>query len=420
MGLGRLALAIGLIACSPAHGQKVYVMPLRTTPAPGTTGTVYGHVICGDTGRPGRKASVTLQPVVAPSLSASASRSPAGKVNQPASAMVVQTLMDGSFSIANVTPGDYYVLAELDGYVSALSLSSQDDLSHPTESMVKMMAPLLRPVTVSANGSARTDLTLIKGGSISGTVRFEDGMPDVQSRVVLQRRFDGSGMKDYSPTALNSTEVFTDDQGHFRFAGLPEGEYTFFASLSVRNTQPINTAEVHTIISTSTNTLSVYYGDTFRISSKHITLKGAEESVANIEIQLSKLHSVSGRVVDATTGTPVSSGAVTIVLAKGGDYVNDTDVTKTNIGEDGSFHFAFVPEGDLELKATNVRKTKAETVPRLSGRVDANVLARYRAALESEPTYEDTEIPLIMHSDVTGVMVDVSPKALTGNTSSSQ
>jgi hypothetical protein len=420
MSFSRLALVLGLMAWSPIHGQKIYVLPSTPTPAQGTTGTVYGHVLCGDTGRPARMATVVLQPVVAPPLPTSPTNSSTSRINQSAPTMVVQTLMDGSFTIPNVTPGDYYAIAELDGYVSALSLFSQDDLSHPTESMVKTMAPLVTPVTVSASSSSRADVTLVKGGTISGTVRFEDGMPDVDSLVVLQRQFPGHGVKNYYPTTHNRIDVDTDDQGHYRFAGLPEGDYKVFVILSVRNTQPIDTAEVHTSITTSTSTLSVYYGDTFGVSPKSISLKGAEDSVANIQIQLSKLHSVSGTVVDAASGAPVNSGTVTIVWPKGGDFGNDAQVTKTNVGEDGSFHFAFIPEGQFELKATNVRQTTPESGARPNGRVDAEVFARYRAAVKgSGPTYGDAQIPLIVRSDMTGVTLAVSPKALPGTTASS-
>jgi hypothetical protein len=324
--------------------------------------------------------------------------------------------MDGSFTIPNVSPGDYYAIAELEGYVSALSLFSRDDLSHPTESMVRMMASLVKPVTVSANTSSRADVTLVRGGSISGTVRFEDGMPDVQSRVVLQRRFQDHGMKNYDPTTLNLTEVYTDDQGRFRFAGLPEGDYTVFAVLSVQNRTDFSNSQASGILTTSSSKLSVYYGDTFRILPKRITLKGTEDSVDNIEIQLSKLHSVSGTVVDATTGAPVNAGTVTIVWPKDGDSANDAQVTKTNIGEDGSFHFAFLPEGQFDLKATNVRQMSAEAVPRPSGLVDADAFARYKAAGQ---TYGDAQVPLIVHSDMTGVTVAASPKALPGTTASS-
>src|ERR1035437_7397496 len=107
MSLSRLALVIGLMAWSPIYGQKIYVVPPTPTLAPGTTGTVYGHVLCGDSGRPARMASVTLQPVVASPLPTSPTNSSASRVNRSAPTTVVQTLMDGSFTIPNVSPGDY-------------------------------------------------------------------------------------------------------------------------------------------------------------------------------------------------------------------------------------------------------------------------------------------------------------------------
>jgi hypothetical protein len=324
--------------------------------------------------------------------------------------------MDGSFTFPRVTPGEYYVIAELDGYVSALSLFSREALGHPTEPMVRMMASLVTPVTVYANASARADVTLVKGGSISGTVRFDDGMPDVDSRVVLQRQFLGYGVRNYYPTTLISTTVNTDDEGRFRFAGLPEGAYTVFTILTVQNmlwTDVSNWPGGINLNAASASTLRVYYGDDLGISLKNITLTAAEHSVDDIHILMSKLHTVSGTVVDATSGTPVNSGAVVIIRPAGVDFGADAEVTRANVQEDGSFHFAFVPEGEFTLNATNIHEMTREPMPLPEGftgnRPDA--AAQFRAVTQKVgQNYGDVQMPLTVHSDMTGVTVIVSPK----------
>jgi hypothetical protein len=369
-------------------------------------------------------ASVMLQPVVVPSLPSSTDAL-AGSTNQLPPTPVVQTLMDGSFTIPNVKPGDYYAIAELDGYVSALSLLSQEDLGHPTESMLQTMASLVKPVTVSLNSSSRADITLVKGGSISGVVRFEDGSPDVNSRVVLKRQYIGHGLRNYYTTTLTSPTVNTDDQGHFRFAGLPEGDYTVLAILSVKNMIGTDVSKWHggsNLSAASTSTLSVYYGDTFRVTPKRIPLKAAGNSVGDIQIQLSKLHSISGTVVDATNGAPVNSGTVTIVWPKGGDFGSDAQVTTTNIDDDGSFHFAFIPEGQFTLSATNLREMTQKPMTGFI-RNESGAAGQYRASIimrEPEQMYGDAQIPLIVQSDMTGVTVSAPPKATSKTTASSQ
>ena len=167
--------------------------------------------------------------------------------------------------------------------------------------MVQMMSSLVKPVTVFANSSSPADVTLVKGGTISGTVRFEDGMPAVDSLVVLQRQFPGHGVRQELPSddAQHNRRRYG-RSGSYRFAGLPEGDYKVFIILSVRNTQPIDTAEVRASITTSTSTLSVYYEHIQDFTGPSIFAKGRGEQRRQYPDSVVELHSVSGTVVDAT------------------------------------------------------------------------------------------------------------------------
>ena len=74
-------------------------------PPLGTT-TVSGHVFCADTNAPARMATVVLEP-----SDFIESIKPGEQLQANFSGEAVETLLDGSFIIHNVTPGTYYVIA---------------------------------------------------------------------------------------------------------------------------------------------------------------------------------------------------------------------------------------------------------------------------------------------------------------------
>ena len=124
-----------------------------------------------------------------------------------------QTQLDGSFTITGVAPGDYYVRAEMAGYLSPALEFTARDWSHPTDETLHRMAQTLVPVTVTANNSSRVDVSMVKGGSISGTVRCEDGMPMFNSQMTLLRHDPKGTANDYYPLETSSGAIRTDDQG---------------------------------------------------------------------------------------------------------------------------------------------------------------------------------------------------------------
>src|SRR6266550_8792992 len=84
-------------------GPNSRFSPRRPDP---TKGTVTGTVICTDTGKPARFATVQLLP--GPNA-----RTGEGAPGEEATV----TDLDGKFKIEAVTPGDYFAYATLDGYL---------------------------------------------------------------------------------------------------------------------------------------------------------------------------------------------------------------------------------------------------------------------------------------------------------------
>jgi protocatechuate 3,4-dioxygenase beta subunit len=414
----RLSLPfIGFVLAGPL--SLLAQQPARSV-APPATGSVTGHVYCSDTRQPGRLAAVVLQPVVTPDVLPGAKASSVQVVRTP----VVQTQMDGSFTIQNVAPGDYYAVAELPGYISPLSLFSREELNHPTQATADLMGQLLTPVTITANTGSKAEIVLTRGAVITGAVRFEDGTALTNSRVVLMRRDTKGKMNNYYPASQASTTLNTDDQGRFRFAGLPTGEYKLYAILAVQESRvPEGLTWRVGLTTTESSWLNVYYGNVFRRGdSKSINIAGAESSTGgDIEIQLSKLHSVSGTVLDATTGNPVNSATVQIIWSGDAQYKDDSQIGKTTVGPDGTFHFAFVPEGNYKLVISDAREVTHEQVPiQIVGLPTGTPLqvvgepaptwVPMRTFNKTAKAYGDVSQPLIVHSDVGSITVQVTVK----------
>jgi hypothetical protein len=135
--------------------------------------------------------------------------------------------------------------------------------------------------------------------------------------------------------------------------------------------------------------------------------QGEEQSGEDIQIPISKLHTVRG-VVTARDGHALNGGQVTLL------YPDDkTQVSEAKITSDAEFDFSFVPEGDYLLHVSNASDNDYKEIPSCQGcmpptRTETHVLKSYGTA----------EVPIHVGDDVTGVSVavpDLQPKAAAGN-----
>jgi hypothetical protein len=330
--------------------------------------------------------------------------------------------LDGSFKFTGVTPGDYYVIAQLAGYLSPDLEFARDDWSHPTEETLHRMAKLLTQVTVTANASSRVDVWLTKGATISGTVRFEDGMPLFNSEVVLLRHDPKGKANDYYQVSMATGTVHTDDQGGYRYPGLPEGEYKLYAKLSINEQPPawlrgrvVGTRDL--MVNTQWSETKIYLDHGFRqADSRSVKLISGEISSGNdIEIRLSKLHSVSGAVVDAETGSPVNSATVRMLWIADDPDSSPTQIDSMNVGEDGSFHFGLVPEGSYKLTVTHAKAVMHQ--PALVPPPPNEANGYMHPVQDTAPVdmtvreYSDTSQLLTVANDLSSVTVKLSAKA---------
>ena len=336
-------------------------------PEVAATGTVTGRVICADTNLPARLAHVVLQPVVdnTPIVKI------AGGKDRPriVATTLVETLLDGSFTVPNVGPGDYYVFVEKPGYISPLALVSREDLNHPSSSTADLIARFLTPVSVAANRTSTVEVRILKGASISGTVTFDDGSPNPNTGIELMTRDKTGKWASFRAKPLGSFGPnSTDDQGHYRVSGLPRGEYLVKTTLALSDIAVDRVFGEERSFSNNTRySLDIFSGGGLRQrDAKPVKLEEGEESGAvDIAIPISKLHAVSGSVIEAGTGHVINSGSVAIVYPDDNTQLVSTEISK----DDNAFHFYFVPEGEYTLKVTRAREVSREEISNGPGNV---------------------------------------------------
>lgn len=85
--------------------------------------------------------------------------------------------MDGSFTMSNVPPGEYYVIAMQPGYVSASDYILPGALSPELTGSRASMPPFVQRIKIVSGESVNVEIQLKRGASISGTVSYSDNTP---------------------------------------------------------------------------------------------------------------------------------------------------------------------------------------------------------------------------------------------------
>lgn len=313
-----------------------------------------------------------------------------------------QTSLDGSFIIPKVPPGTYYVVVSLPGYLSPIRQFSRTELEHPTAEILARIIKDVPTVTVEANHTAVTEMRIERGAELSGAVRYDDGTPIGSVNVSALIKETQAGKDTW---VSKGSYAQTDDLGHYRLTGLAPGEYLLQVYLAMNNTF------VSSVLGDSGNmmmmtaySLTFFSGDVTR-KDKATPMKlaaGEQRDGTDLTIPLSKLHRVAGTLNEQSSGHIINAGDVALT------YSDGTELAKTQVdGDDSTFHFDFVPEGEYTLKVTNPREVIRESEPLVP-----NVTPMPGAMKETAVRfYGETSQPLIVQSDVSGLTVPVIPKA---------
>ncbi|MBI2688040.1 MAG: carboxypeptidase regulatory-like domain-containing protein [Acidobacteria bacterium] len=167
-----------------------------------TTGILEGRVENSKTGEPVRRVNLTLRPS---GQQAGASVGPM----VPAAPYVATTDAEGKFRIEKVEPGNYFLMAERQGFVRQ---------TYGGRSMFMMGTT----ITVTAGAELKTlHFRMIPHAVLTGRVLDEEGEPLARTQVqVLHRRY-FQGKTQLVPTGGGQSN----DNGEFRIADIAPGRY---------------------------------------------------------------------------------------------------------------------------------------------------------------------------------------------------
>ena len=384
-----------LLPAAWAQGRSV-----KAAPEPASSfGSVSGHVYFAGSNAPARLVAIALQPL-------QVTETPRFHEGQrPAlSFQVYQTGLDGSYTIPSIEPGNYYVVVTEPGYLSPFTQFTPEQMAHPTPDFAQRIAATLPVVSVRPNAVSTIDVSLQRGAGLSGTVRFDDGTPFAAARVQVQRR---SAEGKWTGLSSFSTEPLADPDGRWEVSGLLPGEYRVRVDLSL-NDRRQSTLLGNSSASSSFDrySLSIYSGDTAREKeAKSLKLEENEQRDGeDLVIPVSRLHGISGAVVDATSGQPLNGGQVEVLYADDGSYAFSAEIDP----DTRTFDFPFMPEGEYKLRIGNAREVRLE--PPLPEDFNPDFPNRNRRQVTVRQ-YGPGEVPIVVQGDMTGVSLPVKSKA---------
>ena len=222
------------------------------------------------------------------------------------------TDVDGNYRIKNVPPGTYKVMVAAPAHVQS---------DGPT------------PVVVGKNDVAENvDVTLVRGGVITGKVVDADGRPVLEEQVFFSLT---------TPSrAFYMRTVRTDDRGVYRAFGIPPGRYIVSAGKdSISSFGEENVGHQRT-----------YHPSALRPADATVIQVNEESEATNVDITLGRelsTYTARGRIIDGETSQPMPHAPVGL---RRFFKVKEADghTSKTNAAEstnDGEFKIENLPPG---------------------------------------------------------------------------
>jgi hypothetical protein len=241
--------------------------------------------------------------------------------------------VDGNFSITGLTPTVYRIYANSPGYVTPLEFGGLPSIARIGETI---------------------NLTLVKGGVITGRVTDSNGEPVVAVTVNAIRVRDSEG--NAVQNRQNTRQRQTDDRGVYRLYGLAAGSYVVVANPTSGDTYRATGYDQET---------PTYYPSSARDGASEVTVQlGAEASGIDIRYRNLRGHAISGSI-DGTFSNDLGF-QVELQAAGGGGIVGYGYAQPT--GDVRSFYFDGLPDGDYDLIAqgSNQEESFISTPRRIS------------------------------------------------------
>ncbi len=297
---------------------------------------VRGRVVYEDTGAPLRRTWVGLSQIRSfeNTVESNSNMAFGFRSSDPAanaigdSDDVVLTDDNGYYLLKDVRPGIYFPTVRQVGIVNPTIKDISDTR--------------FQQVTVIGPEEIKFDIAAKRGGSIEGTVRYQDGTTAIGVSVRIERTDDRE---------VEGSSSTTDDRGVYRFPGLREGDYWISVSESVVHCEAEKLRESYEIADVERSSiLKTYYPSSYeRNENAAVAVNlGAAQSNIDITIPNHPFVSVTGVVVAASDNTPVPGLRISFnKIAEG--ITQMSVVQKVTTNQDGSWAFSYLLPGQYEF-----------------------------------------------------------------------
>ena len=283
------------------------------------TASIRGRISAADTGRPLRRARITISgpPLPAP--------------------RATSTNVRGEYELKDLPAGRYQIRVQRSGYM-------------PLQYGQRRSTEPAKPFELADGQTVeKLDFALPRTGVISGRVIDETGEPVAGVRMWTMRQEFFRGRRRLVPAGSEAT---SDDVGQYRILNVPPGEYLVMAIL--RETwfvgperQPFGYAPT-------------FFPSSARAAEATRVKVAVGQEVPNTDVALvaARAASISGTATDAT-GAPLAGSRVSLSLevmgASGGMSMSVNSVV---VGADGSWRLREVPPGEYQLDVSTQERNR--------------------------------------------------------------
>lgn len=325
LGLALIGSALSAAGASAQAVQAPPAPPARPAAPPrdaerkDATGTaiIRGRVVAGDTGKPLRRARITIS---APEL---------GSGNE--SQRTASTNLEGRYEFRDLPAARYRMRVTRGGY-----LQLDYGQRRPGETG--------RPVQVAEGQTVdKVDFSLPRMSTISGRITDESGEPIEGVRVFSMRMMFFEGKRRLVP--VGGSQITTDDEGEYRIARLSPGTYYVMAT----------TKETWTVVENGQERLIGYLPSYFpgvgaSTEARRVTLTtGQQLSTIDFAMVPGRASKVSGTALDSAS-RPFARVSLSEEV-RGLGFASFGGGPGANVAGDGTFTIPNVPPGEYTITA---------------------------------------------------------------------
>ena len=381
---GTTRICVALVFCALFLVRASAQQPSSAKePKPAKGSTIRGRVVYADTGRPLRRAEVSL-------------------FAQERQNWADYTITDrsGEFIFNNISAGNYFVVVEAPDIVSAVerrgtlgSLNLKIALGQVEDGFSE--------VTVDGRNSVKTEIRASRGGVITGRVLSESDEPIAKAQIKLYQFKNGKLRRSAATESVmdgDQWKFHTDSRGIYRISGLATGEYIVRASESDEGGDPDDAAEGSY---TNGSMMIAFYPKAQRPqdATKIKVLQGTETNGVDIRFTDRTPHRVAGTVF--LRGKAAESAAIRLIRDEQEIDTYRPSESDARSDTNGYWEIRAVPDGHYTLSISGVYLGLYE-MGRDRGSASATTLRRELTVEGGDIT--DLKFDLVEGGTVNGVL----------------